>query len=606
MKPNDTSKPKLPLPPSHTSSPQIPRPVSQTIAAPRATIKPKVVNSPHDLQQGAIVANRYVVDRVIGEGNVSLVVAAKNLDLGELVALKILKPEMLTQPGALARFGREAKASVQIRSEYAAAVYDVGQLMDGTPFLVMEFLDGLDMERHVASRGALEVPECIECILQVCEALAIAHSKGITHRDIKPENLFRIERANGMFVTKVIDFGISKAALVGSVFGANLAATESAGVSGTPYYMSPEQVSASANVDMRTDIWSLGVVMYELLTGSVPFPAESFAELCSLVLTQPAPDVRVMRHDVPFEVAETIRRCLEKDPKARYQNVAELAVALYPFSPKRARLNAERAVAVLKAAGMADVNLSIESIMPGPDSNPSAPSMPSIPRARSSISGVSGIGRTSNTPFPIDMAVTTPGSTPGSKPSGAPSAAPSAPSRPGAWAQGDSHTPPPQPQSAISRVAPILIGASLALAAAMSIAYFVVIKRKPLDDTNAISPSAALDNRTPPGRAPQRAGASTEVAATTPVATTPPTATAAAPPTSTAVAQSTAGAGATTQVPAAPPTPVAQPGAQAGAQGGAPKAWTWTPPPQQPRPAAPPAATATAKPKNNAEPDLGY
>jgi serine/threonine-protein kinase len=375
--------------------------------------------------------------------------------------------------------------------------------------------------------------------------------------------------------------------------------------------MSPEQVSASANVDMRTDIWSLGVVMYELLTGSVPFPADSFAELCSLVLTQPAPDVRVMRNDVPFEVAETIRRCLNKDPKARYQNVAELAVALYPFSPKRARLNAERAVAVLKAAGMADVNLSIESIMPGPDSNPgatSAPSMPSIPRARSSISGVSGvsgIGRTSNTPFPIDMAVTTPGSTPGSKPSGAPSASPSAPSRPGAWAQGESHTPPPQPQSVLSRLAPILIGASLALAAAMSIAYFVVIKRKPLENTNAISPSAALDNRTPPGRASLRAGASTDVASTAPVATTPPTTTAAAPPTSTAVAQSTAGAGATTPSPAAPPIAVAQPGAQPGAQGGAPKAWTWTPPPQQPRPGAPPAATA-AKPKNNAEPDLGY
>jgi len=532
----------------------------------------KAVSSPHDLQAGAVVANRYLVERVIGEGNVSLVVAAKNLDLGELVALKILKPEMLTQPGALARFGREAKASVQIRTEYAGAVYDVGQLPDGTPFLVMEFLDGVDLGQFVATSGALTVSELVETVLQICEALAIAHSKGIIHRDLKPENLFRIAKADGMFVVKVIDFGISKSTLAGNVFGANLAATENlGGVSGTPYYMAPEQMSASTNIDARADIWALGICMYELLTGMVPFPGNSFAELCTHVLASPAPDVRAVRDDVPWELAHAITKCLEKDPNARYANVAELAAALYPFSPKRARLNAERAVAILKAAGMADVNLAIDSIAPPH----SSPSMPSIPRTRSGISNID-TGAQSRPSLPGFSS----GSSPGARTGNTNPDLRIGTTNPGAGQALEAM--PPQP-SGVGRLLPVLIGASLALAAVLSIAYFMVLRSGKSETAAAPSaatmaaPTAPKDLKTSVANAPTVAQAPQEAA---PVAAPQPAANTAAQPIATTVA-------------AAPP-PAARPAAPA---------WgTWQPPPKK---TAAPTATAAPKGKSD-EPDLGY
>ena len=276
---------------------------------------------------GEVVAGKYLVERVVGSGGMGVIVAARHLQLDQQVALKFLHPHVLSSDQSVARFLREAKSTVRLKSDHVARVYDVDTLPNGAPYAVMELLEGVDLATYARTSGPLRIADAVEFVVQACEGIVEAHALGIVHRDLKPQNLFVTRRVNGSPRIKVLDFGISK-----SIGGADFSLTDSAVVLGSPLYMSPEQMKASRNVDVRSDVWSLGVILYELVCGKVPFDGESITELCLKVVTAPPPPPREMRTDIPEALAAIVLRCLEKDVNLRFPSVAALAEALEPFS----------------------------------------------------------------------------------------------------------------------------------------------------------------------------------------------------------------------------------------------------------------------------------
>jgi serine/threonine-protein kinase len=313
------------------------------------------------VREGEVLAGKYRVERVLGVGGMGVVVAAQHLALDRRVAIKFLLPEAATNPEVVARFAREARAAVRIESEHVARVIDVGALESGAPYMVMEYLVGTDLAHRVAEQGALPIEEAVDYVLQACEAIAEAHAAGIVHRDLKPANLFLTRRADGSALVKVLDFGISKA-LVPQGSQPDMSLTKTASVMGSPLYMAPEQMRSTRSVDARADIWALGVILYELVSGKVPFEATTMPELCAMVLTETPPPLRDRRPDAPPGLWTILERCLQKDPAQRYGNVSELANALVSFAPARSRISAERISKVLRAAG-----IETHSVSPPPD-----------------------------------------------------------------------------------------------------------------------------------------------------------------------------------------------------------------------------------------------
>jgi serine/threonine-protein kinase len=235
------------------------------------------------VQEGEVLAGKYRVERVLGVGGMGVVVAALHIGLDERVAIKFLLPEALGNPEAVARFAREARAAVKIKSLHVARVSDVGVLETGAPYMVMEFLQGQDLSQRVRDHGPLSIQEAVDFILQACEAIAEAHALGMVHRDLKPANLFLTRMADGSPCVKVLDFGISKVTSPSSS-GQDFGMTKTQAVMGSPLYMSPEQMASSRDVDGRTDIWALGTILYELLTGRVPFLGDTMPQLCAMIL----------------------------------------------------------------------------------------------------------------------------------------------------------------------------------------------------------------------------------------------------------------------------------------------------------------------------------
>lgn len=272
---------------------------------------------------GQVLAGKYRLVRKLGEGGMGVVFEAEHIRIKQRVAIKMLLPDVLDIPDVVSRFEREARAAGQLRSENTARVLDVDVSEDGMPYMVMEFLDGFDLSQVLEQRAQLPVGLAVDYVLQACNAMAEAHAAGIIHRDLKPSNLFLVGGERG--TVKVLDFGISK---VENDKDNRVTATTT--VVGTPLYMSPEQVRSAKHVDARTDIWALGIILFELLAGKTPFEGSMTAAAAAICIDEPPP-MKQFRQDVPPDLAEHIRVCLEKDPANRFPNVQSLAVAIAPF-----------------------------------------------------------------------------------------------------------------------------------------------------------------------------------------------------------------------------------------------------------------------------------
>ncbi len=345
---------------------------------------------------GEVVAGKYEILGLIGSGGMGFVVAALHIELGEMVALKFLRPEALAQEELVERFAREARAAVRIKSEYVARVMDVGTLPDGVPFIVMEHLEGKDLADVLAEQTRLPIRTAVEYMMQACEALASAHANGIVHRDIKPENLFLTRHAQGVDIIKVLDFGISKLALTSPASKGSRQFVRTMLPMGSPTYMSPEQIRTAGEVDARSDIWSLGCVLFELIAGTTAFDAPTLMQLSAAILEKEATPLRQLQPECPPELEAVVAKCLEKDANKRFQNIAELAVALYPFAPRRARISAERCSYLLRDAGLPAAEIEIGSVAPPSQTSDgkvavtsgAAPTSTSTPAAVSPIASI--------------------------------------------------------------------------------------------------------------------------------------------------------------------------------------------------------------------------
>jgi serine/threonine-protein kinase len=324
------------------------------------------------VREGDVLAGKYRVERVLGVGGMGVVVAARHVTLEERVAIKFVLPEQLHNPEAVARFLREARNAVRIRSEHVARVTDVGTLESGAPYMVMEYLEGRDLAAVLEASGPLPVGWVVQIVLQACEALAEAHALGIVHRDLKPSNLFLLTRPDGSPLVKVLDFGISKS-IVGA--GGDVQITKTSAALGSPAYMAPEQMTRAKDVDARADVWALGVILYELLGGRLPFQGDTVPEVCVRIATEAHAPLCALRPDVPPGVSEIVDRCLAKSPAARFGSVAELARALAPFGPPECALSVRRIEGALAASSPAQPRPSLSD--PSPDAAPMA-SVPTL------------------------------------------------------------------------------------------------------------------------------------------------------------------------------------------------------------------------------------
>jgi eukaryotic-like serine/threonine-protein kinase len=281
---------------------------------------------------GDVLAGKYRIVRVVGEGGMGIVYEARHARLGHRVAIKVLREKERQVEEFVQRFEREARAAARLKSPNTMRVHDVDQLEDGTPFMVMEYLEGVDLDTELGQRGRLPAEEAIGYVLQACSAVAEAHSLGIIHRDLKPHNLF-LTGDDVIRHVKLLDFGISKMREEGE-----LSVTLTRSSLGTPLYMSPEQIRSARSADARADIWSLGVILYELLTGKPPFDGEGpSGVIASITADPPVPPIE-LRPELSKSISDCVLKALEKSPARRYQSVAELAEALLPFGPPGAWL----------------------------------------------------------------------------------------------------------------------------------------------------------------------------------------------------------------------------------------------------------------------------
>jgi serine/threonine-protein kinase len=298
---------------------------------------------------GDLLAGKYRVERVLGVGGMGIVVSARHLQLDELVAVKFLREKVMDEPEIVVRFLREARAVAKLKSEHVVRVRDVGNLDNGAPYIVMEYLDGETLKEKVKRDGKFPIGHAVDCILHACDALAEAHAHGIVHRDIKPTNLFLTKRPDGRALVKVFDFGISKHTQPeGGEQDGELGMTATTSMLGSPLYMSPEQMISSRNVDARTDIWSLGVTLYLLVSGAMPFRADTVPGVCALVLGEAPKRLDEVMSGVPSGLADIVARCLAKDPDKRYASVAELAADLESFGTEQSAGAAKRVASMLR------------------------------------------------------------------------------------------------------------------------------------------------------------------------------------------------------------------------------------------------------------------
>jgi serine/threonine-protein kinase len=270
-------------------------------------------------EPGTLLAGKYRVAHTLGRGGMGLVVAADHVELRTTVAIKVLSDKYAGRADIVERFLREARASAQLRSDHVCRVFDVDRLETGVPYIVMELLVGRDLAKLLRVSGPVDIATATDYVLQACDAVREAHAAGIVHRDLKPGNLFLTQRRDGAPLVKVLDFGVAKAQSE-----TELSLTGEQAVVGSPTYMAPEQIRASKTAEPRSDIWSLGVILYELVAGYPPFQGATIGDLAVRVATEPFPPLQ----HAPIGYAMIVARCLEKEPDHRFQSIDELAAAL--------------------------------------------------------------------------------------------------------------------------------------------------------------------------------------------------------------------------------------------------------------------------------------
>lgn len=293
-------------------------------------------NSAALVREGDIIAGKYRIERVLGQGAMGMVTAAMHVDLHERRAIKFMLPSCLGDAEFVERFMREARACARLKSRHVATVYDVGRLDNGAPYIVMEYLEGVDLKTLMRERKLLPIHEAVDYMLQACEAIGEAHQLGVIHRDIKPANMFLASGVGGAPCVKVLDFGIAKLVSSPGTGPEHHDMTTTDVVMGSPLYMSPEQMRSSRYVDARADIWSLGVVLYVMVTGVLPFQAGTTIELCAMILSGSPPRPSDINRKISPELDSIIMRCLEKDPANRWTQIADLANALRPYTVPQA------------------------------------------------------------------------------------------------------------------------------------------------------------------------------------------------------------------------------------------------------------------------------
>ncbi len=317
---------------------------------------------------GQVIASKFVVEQVLGIGGMGVVVSAKHVHLGQKVAIKFLRKDAAKNREGIDRFLREARSAVGLQSAHVVRVMDVGVLEDGMPYMVMEYLQGTDLNRLLEQRKTLPPQEAVDYVLQGMEAIAEAHALGIVHRDLKPANLFLTRSPDGSPLVKVLDFGISKAADTMRSQEQSLTATSA--IMGSPLYMSPEQLRSSKNVDVRTDVWALGVILYELVAGQPPFVADTVTGLCATIAADPATPLRSVNPGISVVLEAAVMRCLEKDIARRYSTVADLAMALHPLASTEGKLAAERIARIGKPMGSSGPHASASGPASAPGASP--------------------------------------------------------------------------------------------------------------------------------------------------------------------------------------------------------------------------------------------
>lgn len=284
-------------------------------------------------QLGELLAGKYRIESTLGMGGMGVVLAARNELIGQPVAIKFLVVNDEEYLGEAAqRLLREARAAARLRGEHVVRIYDVGELPNGTPFIVMERLHGADLGEISQGFGPMPIPLAVGLIAQAARAISEAHAASIVHRDLKPSNLFICKQPDGKALLKVVDFGISKsmqrdAVEMKTLTGARMAL-------GSPHYMSPEQVRDARRVDARTDIWALGVILYELIAGRPAFQADTYPGIFAAITADVPAPLSTLRPEVAAGLELVVTRCLERDPSLRYQNAEELAHALEAYGAR--------------------------------------------------------------------------------------------------------------------------------------------------------------------------------------------------------------------------------------------------------------------------------
>ncbi|MBW2454835.1 MAG: serine/threonine protein kinase [Deltaproteobacteria bacterium] len=300
---------------------------------------------------GQVVVDRYRIGELLGQGGMGAVFAAHDLERDEPVALKIILPGEAENRDSAKRFTREARAVRAIRSVHVAQVLDVGELENGIPFMVLELLVGEPFDQIIRERAPLPVEQAVDYVLQACEGIAQAHARGVIHRDLKPSNLFLTESPKGEPLVKVLDFGIAKATSPLDPDTDAISLTDSSSTLGSPQYMSPEQLRCSKSVGVGTDIWSLGLILFKLLTGKPAFEADSVGAHFTMIVAEPPTRLRELQPDASVALETIIFCCLEKREEDRYQDVGQLAEALEEEAPAGAAARVARIRTILDSAG---------------------------------------------------------------------------------------------------------------------------------------------------------------------------------------------------------------------------------------------------------------